>query len=86
MQINHRPGPAKPYFWKGLSTRAKYGMSMVRAHARRVFPLSAHPTSAMPSTQLLRPRNPLLRLPRPEDGIQVKPTVISIIDHSLCSL
>jgi hypothetical protein len=29
MQINHRPGPAKPYFWKGLRTRAEYGASKV---------------------------------------------------------
>jgi hypothetical protein len=25
MQIDHRPGPSKPQFWKGLRTRAKYG-------------------------------------------------------------
>jgi hypothetical protein len=29
MQIDHRPGPRKAYFWKGLRTRAKYGASMV---------------------------------------------------------
>ena len=30
MQINHRPSPAKAFSWKALTTRAKYGTSMIR--------------------------------------------------------
>jgi hypothetical protein len=31
VQVDQRLGPAKTYFWEGLRTRVKYGMSMICA-------------------------------------------------------
>ena len=34
-QIDHRPGPSKPQFWKGLRTRAKYDTRMIDSFTQR---------------------------------------------------